>query len=253
MKFLIILLFSFSAFADVSLEEAYRREKAFLAAQKESLLKMKATMSASLLARKNRAQADINAKQAELSQLGLRNQELHEEYKAIEKMTKESFQMSGQLDKNYLKINENLQVVRAKLGLPQTKITESDTVKKFESILKETMNVIGVLGGGSWRSHAFLDENEHLIQGEVYFQGLFAAWGKYGDKIFALAPYNNEFLKVVSSVSDGETYLFTPDFAKSNFKASKTWKEAIADAIPGIVMLIIMAAVLGLFILLARA
>lgn len=253
MKFILLMLISFSAWSDVSLQEAYKREKQFLAAQKESLLKMKSSMQLSLKMRKSKAEKEIAAKEATLSTLAIKNQELHEDFKALEKITKESSQMNGQLEKNQLKINENLQGLRAKLGLNYTASTETDVIKKFEGTLDEAFGLIQTISASTWRKHAFLDENDHLVQGEVLFQGLFSAWGKYGSKIFALAPYNNEFLKVVSSVTDNEIYLFTPNFERTGLKAAKSWKESIADAIPGIVMAFIMIAVLGLFILLARA
>ena len=253
MKFILILLLSFSALADVALEEAYKREKAFLEAQKQALLNMKNTMNLSLVQRKAKAEKDISLKQAELSRLQLKNQELHEEFKALEKITKESFQMSGQLEKNNLRITEQLQNIQAKLGLSSVTTKETDVIKKFEGTLDQVFGVIQVLGSNQWRKHAFLDESDHLVQGAVLFQGLFSAWGKYGDKIFSLGPYNNEFLKVVSTNSGKEIYLFTPDFERTNLKAAKSWKETVADAIPGVVMALIMMAVLGLFILLARA
>lgn len=253
MKLILIMLFSFSAWADVSLDDAYKREKSFLIAQKESLMKMKMNMTTSLKYRKSQAEKEIASKEADLSRLLLKNQGLHEDYKSLEKMTKESSQMSGQLEKNQLKIQENLQQVRAKLGVGHSVSTETDVIKKFEATLEESLGLIQIISAETWRKHAFLDENEHLVQGEVLFQGLFSAWGKHDSKIFALAPYNNEFLKVLSTAGDNEVYLFTPNFERAGLKVSKSWKETVADAIPGIVMAFIMMAVLGLFILLARA
>lgn len=253
MKFLIILILTFNAFADVSLDDAYRREKAFLLSQKEALIKMRGTMVASLIQRKSRAQKDITQNQNELSQIMLANQGLDEEYRSIEKMTKESSQVSGQLEKNQLKIQENLQLIRAKLGLGHIPSTETDTVKSFEATLGDAFNLIKNLAAEKWRSHAFLDEDDHLVQGEILFQGLFSAYGKLGSKIYTLSPYNNEFLKVIAPTSGDEIYMFTPNFEKTNLMAAKSWKESVADAIPGLAMGIIMLAILGLFILLARA
>jgi len=253
MKFILLMLLSFSAWSDVSLEEAYKREKQFLNAQKESLLKMKSSMELALKMRKTKAEKEIAAKEATLSSIAIKNQDLHEEYKALEKITKESSQMSGQLEKNQLKIHENLQDLRAKLGLSYTTSSEADVIKKFEATLDEVFGLIQIISNPNWRKHAFLDENDHLVQGEVFFQGLFSAWGKHGSKIFALAPYNNEFLKVVNAFGDKEIYLFTPNFERTGLMVAKSWKESVADAIPGIVMAFIMIAVLGLFILLARA
>lgn len=253
MKFVLLCLLSYSAMADVALDDAYKREKAFLTAQKEALLKMKVSLQKSQLQRKAQAENDINKKQTELSQLQLKNQELHEEFKALEKMTKESSQMAGQLEKNNLRINENLLAVKAKLGLPDSASTETDVIRKFEATLEDVLNVISVLGSGNWRGHAFLDENEHLVKGEVLFQGLFSAWGKHGNKIYSLAPYNKEFLKVVNASEGKDMYIFTPYFEKTGLKVAKSWKESVADAVPAVVMMVIMVAVLGLFILLARA
>ncbi|MFP5387185.1 MAG: hypothetical protein ACLGHN_14000 [Bacteriovoracia bacterium] len=253
MKYFFLLFFSLSAIADISLDDAYKREKAFLTAQKESLLKMKSHLLSSQNNRKALAEKDIAKKESELSRLLLKNQELHEEYKVIEKMTKESSQMEGQLEKNQLKIQDHLNQIRAKLGVGHSPSTETDVVKKFEATLESGLELLTTISSESWRPHAFLDENDQLVQGEVLFQGLFSAWGKHGSKIFSLVPYNNEFLKVMSDANKGDVYLFSPDFARTGLKVSKSWKESVADAIPGIVMAFIMLAVLGLFILLARA
>lgn len=253
MKYLILFILSFSAFADINLDDAYKREKTYLTAQRDSLLKMKASLKSLQDQRKAKAEKDIQLKQSELSSLMLKNQELHEEFKAIEKSTKESSQMVGQLEKNALKISENLSHLRAKLGLTSEQSTELDPVKRFEEILTDAFYLIENVSSEEWRSHAFLDENDHLVQGEVLFQGLFSAWGRQGNKLFSLVPYNNEFLKVASVAVKGETYLFSPNFERTGLKAAKSWKESVADAIPGIVMMMIMIAVLGLFIMLARS
>jgi hypothetical protein len=253
MKYILLFILSSSAFADINLDDAYKREKTYLMAQKDSLLKMKASLKSLQEQRKAKAKKDIQVKQKELSSLMLKNQELHEEFKSIEKSTKESSQMVGQLEKNALKISENLSHLRAKLGLTSEQSTELDPVKRFEEILSDAFFLIKNVSSEDWRPHAFLDENDHLIQGEVLFQGLFSAWGKRGNKLFSLVPYNNEFLKVASIAVQGETYLFSPNFERTGLKASKSWKESVADAIPGLVMIMIMIAVLGLFIMLARS
>lgn len=253
MKYLFLLLLTLPAFADVILNDAYRREKAYLEAQKESLLKLKAGLKNNLVDRKARAQKEIDSKQQELSALMLKNQELHEEFKAMEKMTKENSQMAGQLEKNAVKISESFGALYSKLGLTHKSNDILDPVKKFESILDEAFGLITQVSKSSWKSQAFLDESDHLVQGEVLFQGLFSAWGKINGKVYNLVPYNNEFLKVADAFGGNEVQLFTPNFERSGFKAAKTWKETVADAIPGIVMALIMMCVLGLFILLARA
>lgn len=253
MKYLFLLLLTLPAFADVTLNDAYRREKLFLEAQKESLLKLKGGLKNSLVERKARAQKEIDAKQQELSALMLKNQELHEEFKALEKMTKENSQMSGQLEKNAVKISETFGALYSKLGLTQPKSDIQEPVKKFESILDEAFVLITHVSAPKWRSQAFLDENDHLVQGEVLFNGLFSAYGKLNGKTYSLVPYNNEFLKVAEAFGGKEIQMFTPNFERSGFKAAKSWKETTADAVPGIVMAMIMICVLGLFILLARA
>ena len=254
MKYLILLLISFPALADITYEAAYQRERTYLTTQKEALLRIKNQLSSSLSERKLKAEREITLKQNEFSQLQLQNQELHEQFKAIEKITKESSQMAGQLEKNALKIQEQHSLLRSKLGLiGPVAPSEKDPVKKFEQLLSEGLSLVATLSRRDWRPHAFLDENEHLMQGEVLFIGLFAALGKAQGKLFTLAPYNDQFLKVIAPNQGHDFYFFNPNFERTGLKAAKTWKESIADAIPGIVMLIIMAAVLGLFILLARA
>lgn len=253
MRLFILLFLSFNAFADITLDDAYRREKTFLTAQKESLIKMRSAMNLSLAQRKTRAQKDILIKQNDLSKLILKNQGLEEEYRSIEKMTKESTQISGQLEKNQLKIHENLLAIRTKLGIGHTPTLETDVIKKFEKTLTEAYELIQVLASEKWRAQAFLDKDDHLVQGEILFQGLFSAYGRLGSEIFLLAPYNNEFLKVLSPASGDNIYMFTPNFEKTNLMAAKSWKESIADSIPGVAMGIIMLAILALFILLARA
>lgn len=253
MKTLLLLFFTLSALADVSLDDAYKRERAFLSAQKEALTKMKGSLLSHHTQRKNRAQIEITTKERELSALMIKNQELHEEYKSIEKSIKESSQMSGQLEKNALKISETLRGIKAKLGLTYEDSTELDPVKKFEWILTDSKKVISYLSEERWAPQAFLNEEDQLVQGEVLFYGLFAAWGKIDGKIYSLVPYNNEFLKVANSFGGKEAYLFSPNFERTGFRAAKSWKETLADAVPGVVMIVIMLCVLGLFILLARA
>jgi hypothetical protein len=253
MKTFLLLFFTLSALGDVSLDDAYKRERAFLSAQKEALRKMKGSLTTQHTQRKARAQGEITQKERELSILMLKNQELHEEYKAIEKGTKESSQMSGQLEKNALKISENLRGVKSKLGLSHEDSTELDPVKKFEGILSDSKGLIDYLSQERWAPGAFLNEEDHLVQGEVLFYGLFASWGKINGKIYSLVPYNNEFLKVASVFEGKEVYIFAPNFERTGFRAAKSWKESVADALPGVVMIAIMLCVLGLFILLARS
>lgn len=252
----ILLLFIFSmnqVLLAQSVDEAYKKEKAFLVAQKEALVQMKMSLKSSFNQRKNKAETDIAQKQAELSKVQLRNQELVEEYKAIEKITKESNQMAGQLEKQTLKMGEVLSATNAKLGLTYIESKNLETVKKFEDNLNETLNVITAMSKEGWRKHAFLDEKEQLVTGEVLFNGLFSAWGKINSKIVSLAPYNKDFLKAIPRTSENDIYIFTPDFQKVSIVAAKTWKESIADAIPGVVMAAIMLCVFGLFIMLAKA
>lgn len=253
MKFLLLLIISLPVFGDVSLNDAYKREHAFLLAQKNSLLSLKAGLQSSLKERKARAQTDINQKQRELSGLMLKNQELTEEFKALEKMTKENSQMSGQLEKNAIKINENFSGLYAKLGMTPKPSENSDPVKRFEGLLDEAYYFVMTISGARWKSQAFLNESDQLVQGEVLFQGLFSARGKLDGKIYSLVPYNNEFLKVSGPFTGEEVHLFSPNFERSGLKAAKTWKESVADTLPGVVMILIMLCVLGLFILLARS
>jgi len=251
--FFLITIFCFNAKAELNLNEAYQREKSYLVAQKEALLKMKSSLANSQNLRKSKAELDIQKKQNELSALMLKNQDLHEEFKVIEKSTKESAQLAGQLEKNGLKISDSLNAIKTKLGLPQTQHTEMDSVKRFENILEDVLGLIGNMSNQSWRPHAFLDESDHLVQGEVLFTGLFSAFGKSAGKIYHLIPYNNEFLKASGTFSGNEVHLFSPNFERSGFKTAKTWKESVADALPAIIMLMIMTCVLGLFIMLARS
>ncbi len=255
MKFLfsIFLLISFNAKAELNINEAYQREKSYLLAQKEALLKMKSSLVNSQNLRKSKAELDIVKKQNELSAFILKNQELHEEFKVVEKSTKESAQLAGQLEKNGLKITDSLNAIKTKLGLPQTQHAEMDSVKRFENILEDVFGLIGNMSNQSWRPHAFLDENDHLVQGEVLFNGLFSAFGKTSGKIYHLVPYNNEFLKASGTFSGNEVHLFSPNFERTGFKTAKTWKESVADALPGVIMVMIMICVLGLFIMLARS
>lgn len=236
-----------------SVDDAYKREKAYLLAQKSSLIQMKTSLKLSFAARKTSADRSILIKQSEFSKEQLKNQELLEEYKAIEKISKESSQMAGQLEKQNLKINEILASTNSKLGLIFDESIEKDVNKKFESNLQSAQQLITVMSAERWRKHAFLDEKEHLVTGEVLFNGLFSAWGKVDSKIVSLAPYNKDFLKIVPATDGKGIYIFAPDFQKVNIISAKTWKESVADTIPGIVMGMILIAVFGLFIMLARS
>lgn len=252
------LLFSFLVIVQLSahaqsVDDAYKREKAYLLAQRDSLIQMKSSLRSSFLNRKASAEKAILSKQFEFSKVLLTNQGLIEEFKAIEKITKESGQMAGQLEKQNLKINEILSTTNSKLGIIYNESQVLDVTKKFESNLEEVQKLITVMSTESWRRHAFLDEKEHLVSGEVLFNGLFAAWGKVNSKIVSLAPYNKDFLKVVPTTDGKDIYIFAPDFQKVNIIGAKTWKESVADTIPGIVMGMILVAVFGLFIMLARS
>jgi hypothetical protein len=210
-------------------------------------------MAIGFSSRKAKAERDLLKMQTELSQLQLKNQELVEEYKALEKITKEGSQMSGQLEKQTLKINEVLSSATAKLGLTFNESKEINYIKKFEYNLDETLKLILAMSENKWRQHAFLDENEHLVSGEVLFKGLFSAWGKVDSKIVSLAPYDKDFLKIVPNTSEKDIYIFTPDFQKVKLILAKTWKESMADAVPGVVMGMILTMVFGLFVMLARS
>ncbi len=253
MNYLILLFLSVPLFADVSLDEAYRREKTYLQSQKDSLVKLKSGLVANFKSRKARAQKEIDTKQKELSAILLKNQEIQEEFKAIDKMTKESVQITGQLEKNSLKISEMFGAIKVKMGLVHAPSKELDPVKQFESVLNDGYALMNVISGENWHPQAFLDENDQLVQGEILFNGLFSAWGRVNEKVYSLVPYNNEFLKVSNAFTGQEIYLFSPNFERTAFKAARTWKESIADSLPGLVMMMIMICVLGLFILLARA
>lgn len=250
---LLVLFISVDTVFSQSIEDAYKRERGYLRAQKEALLLMKARIHTSYLKNKVVAEKEIGIKQAELSKLELSNQALIEEFKALEKITKESTQISSQIEKQNLKIAENLTVLSSKLGFIFTESAERDAVAKMEYNLDESYKIIEKLTDENWRKHAFINEENQLVAGEVLFNGLYSAWGKINSKIFSLAPYNKDFLKVIPNTDEKSVYFFTSDFNKVNVIVNKTWKESVADAVPGVVMAVIMLTVFGLFIMLARS
>jgi len=249
--FFILITLNFSILAETA-EEAFAREKNFLIAQKESLINLKKSMNISKESRKKKAELEIKKLQTDLALISLKNQELLEEFKAIEKITKDSSQLNSQLEKNYLKISELFSDVAPKLGLSYQETLGNDPVLKFESALNSVFGLIEQFSKFEWKEHAFLNEDEKLVKGEILFIGLHSAWGKYQGKVFSLAPFNKDFLKVIPNTDKTSLFLFPTDFQKVKVMSAKTWKESIADSIPGIVMLIIMFAVFGLFIMLAR-
>lgn len=246
------LVFTHLSFAE-SAEEAFSRELQYLQLQKESLLKLKKDIISSKNQRIVKAKTAIATTENELAKIQLSNQELVEEYKALEKITKDSSQLSSQLDKNSLKINELLTDVSPKLGLQHTEFISNDSVSKFEKNLEQFFVILENMSKYEWREHAFINEKDELVKGEVLFIGLHSAWGKYNNKIYPMAPYNKDFLKVITNASDNDLYIFSPDFQKVNILSAKTWKESVADSVPGVVMTLIMIAVFGLFIMLAKA
>ncbi len=250
---LILLFISMNSVFSQTIDDAYKRERGYLRAQKEALLLMKSRIHTSYLKSKLLAEKEIAVKQAELSKLELSNQTLIEEFKALEKITKESSQISSQIEKQNLKISENLNALSSKLGVEFIESSERDAVLKMEYNLDESLKVIEKMTDENWRKHAFINEDNQLVSGEVLFNGLFSAWGKVNSRIVSLAPYNKDFLKVIPNTSEKMVYLFTPDFNKVNIIVNKTWKESVADAVPGVVMALIMLTVFGLFIMLARS
>ncbi len=245
------LLFNFG-YAETA-EEAFLRELAYLQAQKESLIKLKQSLVSSKLERIAKASTNIKKNETELAKIQLNNQVLLEEFKSIEKVTKDSNQVGAQLDKNSLKINELLSDINPKLGLNYKEVISVDSVLKFEQNLDHVLNLLENISQLKWREHAFINTDDQLVKGEVLFIGLHSAWGKFNNRIYPLAPYNKDFLKVISSASEKDVYLFSSDFQKVNMISIKTWKEKVADVVPGIVMALIMLAVFSLFIMLAKA
>ena len=249
---IIAIIFSGNLYSQ-SLDDAYKREKGYLRSQKEALMLLKAQLHTNFLKNKKMAELEIQKKQSELSQLNLQNQTLIEEFKSLEKISKESVQVVSQLEKQNLKIAENLSSVSAKLGIIYSDNQIRDHVQKFEKNLDEVLVLIDLLSHSEWKQHAFLNEENQLIAGEVKFNGLYSAWGKIGDKVIALAPYNKDYLREIPKTSQEDIYIFTPDFSKVSILSSKTWKESVADAIPALVLSLIMLTVFSLFIMLARA
>lgn len=253
-KFLLIFsLFAFKFACAETAEEAFSRELSYLKAQKESLIQLKKDLVISKSNRINKASQNIKKIEDELSKKQLENQVLLEEFKSIEKVTKDSGQVGSQLDKNSLKINEFLSDVNPKLGLSHKEIISNDSVVKFEQNLIQVFNLLESLSKLEWREHAFINSKDQLVKGEILFIGLHSAWGKSDNRIYPLAPYNKDFLKVIPDTSEKDVYLFSSDFQKVNLLTVKTWKERVADLVPGIVMGLIMLAVFSLFIMLAKA
>lgn len=250
---LFIIMITSQHASSQSIEEAYKREKNYLRSQKDALFALKGELKFQFIKSKAAAEKEIAKLQSELTLLEQANTTSLEEYKAIEKITKEGVQISGQIEKQNLKIAESLSSTTAKLGLKYTENTERDEVKKFEMHLDEVLSLIEASSSKAWRSHAFINENNQLISGEILFNGLYSAWGKINSKIVSLAPYNKDFLKVIPETSESVVYLFTPDFTKVSVLSAKTWKESVADAVPGVVMALIMLTVFGLFVMLAKS
>lgn len=255
MKFSILIYLIFHVFSlqAQSVDDAYKREKGYLRSQKESLLLLRSQMHTMFLKHKLAAEKDILKLQKELSTIELKNQEMIEELKAVEKITKESSQLGSQIEKQNLKIDETLTQVESKLGISRQSLLENDPVLKLEKNLELALSVVNELSKNDWRQHAFLNENDELVSGQIKFNGLYSAYGRIGDKIYNLAPYNKDFLKIVPHSNENMMYIFTPDFNKVNILAAKTWKESVADKTPAIVMVLIMLTVFGLFIMLARS
>lgn len=257
MRYLLVVFFLTSlAYGDTLVDQAYQRELIFLKAQKESLLKLKNDLASYSLRQKQKAKVDIETKQIVLSKTQQDIQTLQEEMKEIDKNVKEGSQSQVQLEKNYLKMRDILSPIEAKLGLASPTNEDTNPITRFETGLNTAMTVVEQLSNEKWKNQAFLDQNDHLVRGQVFNVGLFAAWAKVGNEIYPLEPYNQDFLKMSpksSGLDEISAYLFNPSFERSQIKTYKTWKESTADAIPGIVMGIIMMTVLTLFILLARA
>jgi hypothetical protein len=241
------------------LQKSYERELNFLLEQKKSLIETKHQLQKKLISQKNIATSELLAKKTILLQLGQKNQVAQDELNKLEKYNKEGLNALTQLEKTTFKIFQSTSDVSKRLGYAENFISlpdhQTSPILTIEKQLFQTLQLLEDLVTPKWKNHAFLDSEDHLQKGDVLFYGPFSAQGKIGDKIYMLTPYNQHWLKVLAptNLDEGKFYLFDTQFQKNTIKVIKSWKETIADLIPGIVMGLIMITVLGLFINLAKS
>ncbi len=233
--------------AESSVDEAYKRELQFLQSQVKSFRDLQNKLKQSFAEREKKGKESILLRAEEITKLQQDVQLLQEEVKWHEKMTKDLGQSQNQMEKSFAKFQERLTSTSIKLGVSLGGTKEAPLELKVLETLPRALKVLTTLQQDSWRPHAFLNENNQLVTGEVRFIGLTSALGKIDGKNYLLSPYNQDYLKVLRPQGKSEIYLFTPDFTKQKILAPKTWKETLADYFPGLVMLIILVAVLGLF------
>lgn len=192
-------------------------------------------------------------KESKFSNLQLSNGLLVEEFKTLEKLTKESSELKGQIEKIANKSASSIDEIVVRLGLNNLEDKSVDPITLLQGNFNKILNILNTFSESKWRGHAFLNEKEELVQGEVRFNGLASAWGKYNGKVYSLVPFNKDYLKVVPETNSSSLYLFSPDFSKVKLITTKSWKESFADMVPGFVMFLIMISVLSLFVMLARS
>jgi hypothetical protein len=264
MRYIILLLLFINtsltwALDENLLQKSYERELNFLLEQKKSLIETKSQLQSKLKSQKSNATSELLTKKTMLLQIQQKNQQAQDELSKLEKYNKEGLNALTQLEKTTFKIYQSTSDISKRLGYSENFISLPDhktsPIITIENQLAQTLELLDALVTPKWKSHAFLDSEDHLQSGDVLFYGLFSAQGKIGDKVFMLAPYNQHWLKVLApkNSNQGQFYLFDAQFQKNTIKVIKGWKESLADIIPGLVMALIMITVLGLFINLARS
>ncbi len=254
---LLLMVLAHQASASNPAQEAYDRELQFLREQKRALENLKASIRAEGARRRKEAEADIQAKNRALSEMNLRNQADQEALGRLEKILKDAAGATPQLEKNALRMEELFRDVRGKVSLPMAAPRPEglDAVGVFRLRLDEGLQLLTALNEPTLRDHAFLDAEERLVKGQVLSLGLFGAYGVREGKVFLLAPYDRQWLQVTEKVPAdkvSELLLFDPSFQRAGLKTHAGWKERAADLAPGMVMLLIMLTVVGLFVALAR-
>ncbi len=251
------------AMAQDALAKGVQREIQFLTAQKASLLGMKQEINRSTLRRRDEALRELKVLREELIKVSKAVQEEQGQLALAEKSGREGVAAKGQLEKISFKIHEATADITKRMGLgddfvPAPRSNGPEAAEFVKVQLSKTLELLGHLSTPAWRKHAFMDEEDRIVEGDVLFYGPFAAHGMREGKEIILAPYDKHWFKSMGPSSHEDAlstlYIFDPVASdQGKIKAARSWREGVADSVPAVVMVAIMLAVLILFIGLARA
>lgn len=253
------------AFAQAELQQAYKREFAFLEAEKNALTQRIAEAEASGREKVEAAKAEIDSLQGQVLALSLEAERMEE----LLLDTERAADVAGEGDDVVDSLLSQAGVALSQGGIKMPEAKEGDTSATLTQLSFAFDQAIGLLQRyGSVRKEQgdFFDVQGNQVSGTIVKLGNVASYGIAGDAVGALAPAGSHRLKVwpepaatstaraLAAGSPPDTlHLYIYDSLEKNMekRAERTWVEEVESG--GVIgWVIVGGGVLALFMVLVR-